>query len=167
MYLHQYSCIIMRGKQSPKRKIQPDAKYNRSDVTKFINYIMQRGKKTVAKNIVYGAFDIIQEKTKKSGLQIFEQAIKKIGPSVEVRGKRVGGANYQVPFPVRDERKFTLASRWIISSANAIKGKPMAEKLATILMDSARGEGPAIKKREEVHRMAEANKAFAHFARFG
>ena len=128
---------------------------------------MQRGKKTVAKNIVYGAFDIIQEKTKKNGLQVFEQAMKKVGPTVEVRGKRVGGANYQVPFPVRDDRRITLASRWIIGAAQAVKGKPMAEKLAQVLMDSARGEGPAIKKREDVHRMADANKAFAHFARFG
>src|SRR3989344_5627397 len=143
----------MRGKQAPKRKIQPDSKYNRQDVGKFINYIMQRGKKTVAKNIVYGAFDIIQEKTKKNGLQIFEQAMKKVGPTVEVRGKRVGGANYQVPFPVRDDRRITLASRWIIGAAQAVKGKPMAEKLAQVLMDSARGEGPAIKKREDVHRM--------------
>ncbi|PIP29566.1 30S ribosomal protein S7 [Candidatus Kuenenbacteria bacterium CG23_combo_of_CG06-09_8_20_14_all_36_9] len=157
----------MRGKQAPKRKIQPDSKYNRQDVGKFINYIMQRGKKTVAKNIVYGAFDIIQEKTKKNGLQVFEQAMKKVGPTVEVRGKRVGGANYQVPFPVRDDRRITLASRWIIGAAQAVKGKPMAEKLAQVLMDSARGEGPAIKKREDVHRMADANKAFAHFARFG
>ncbi|PIT89780.1 30S ribosomal protein S7 [Candidatus Kuenenbacteria bacterium CG10_big_fil_rev_8_21_14_0_10_36_11] len=157
----------MRGKQAPKRKIQPDSKYNRQDVGKFINYIMQRGKKTVAKNIVYEAFDIIQEKTKKNGLQVFEQAMKKVGPTVEVRGKRVGGANYQVPFPVRDDRRITLASRWIIGAAQAVKGKPMAEKLAQVLMDSARGEGPAIKKREDVHRMADANKAFAHFARFG
>lgn len=157
----------MRGKPAPKRKINPDPKYNRPDVAKFINYIMQRGKKTIAEKIVYTAFDIIQEKTKKSGLQIFEQAMKKVGPTVEVRGKRVGGANYQVPFPVRDERRITLASRWIIGAAHALKGKPMAEKLAIILMDSAKGEGPAIKKREDVHRMADANKAFAHFAKFG
>jgi len=110
---------------------------------------------------------LFKKKTKKSGLQIFEQAIKKVGPTVEVRGKRVGGANYQVPFPVRDERKMTLASRWIITAASNIKGKPMAEKLATVLIDSAKGEGSAIKKREDVHRMADANKAFAHFAKFG
>ncbi|HPA25649.1 MAG TPA: 30S ribosomal protein S7 [bacterium] len=157
----------MRGKKAPVRKINTDPKYNRQDVAKFINYIMERGKKTVAEKIVYGSFDIIQEKTKKSGLQIFEQAIKKVGPTVEVRGKRVGGANYQVPFPVRDERKMTLASRWIITAASNIKGKPMAEKLATVLIDSAKGEGSAIKKREDVHRMADANKAFAHFAKFG
>lgn len=157
----------MRGKKAPVRKINSDPKYNRQDVAKFINYIMERGKKTVAEKIVYGSFDIIQEKTKKNGLQIFEQAIKRVGPSVEVRGKRVGGANYQVPFPVKEERKMTLASRWIINAAQSIKGKPMAEKLATILIDSAKGEGAAVKKREDVHRMADANKAFAHFAKFG
>jgi small subunit ribosomal protein S7 len=157
----------MRGKQAPKRKINPDPKYNRADIGKFINYIMKRGKKTVAQKIVYGAFEIIKVKAQKDPLQIFDQAMKKIGPSVEVRGKRVGGANYQVPFPVRDDRRLTLATRWILDAARKMKGKPMAEKLASVLMDSAKGEGPAVKKKEDVHRMAEANKAFAHFARFG
>jgi small subunit ribosomal protein S7 len=157
----------MRGKQAPKRQINPDPKYNRTDIAKFINYVMERGKKSVAQKIFYGAFEIIKEKTKTDPMQIFDQAMKKVGPSVEVRGKRVGGANYQVPFPVRDERRLTLASRWILEAARKIKGKPMAEKLASVLMDSAKGEGPAVKKREDVHRMAEANKAFAHFARFG
>jgi len=157
----------MRGKQAPKRKISSDAKYSRQEVAKFINYIMQRGKKTVAQKIVYGAFDIIKEKTEKDGLQTFQQAIKKVGPTVEVRGRRVGGANYQVPFPVRDSRKFTLASRWILEAAKRLKGKPMANRLADVLIQSANGEGPAIKKKEDVHRMAQANKAFAHFARFG
>lgn len=157
----------MRGKPAPKRKINPDPKFNRPDIAKFINYVMQRGKKTVAQKIVYGAFDIIKEKTGKDPLQTFDQAMKKIGPSVEVRGKRVGGANYQVPFPVRDDRRLTLATRWILDAARKIKGKPMAEKLASVLIDSAKGEGPAVKKKEDVHRMAEANKAFAHFARFG
>jgi small subunit ribosomal protein S7 len=128
---------------------------------------MERGKKTVAQKVVYDCFDIIKTKTEKEGLQIFQQAIKKVGPAVEVRGKRVGGANYQVPFPVRDERKFTLASRWILEAAKKIKGKPMAEKLAQVLIDASNDEGPAIKKREDVHRMAQANKAFAHFAKFG
>ena len=157
----------MRGKQAPKRKINPDAKYDRKELAKFINYIMQRGKKTVAEKIVYDSFEIIKEKTKKDGLQVFEQAIKKVGPTVEIRGRRVGGANYQIPFPVRDERKFTLACRWIILAAKKIKGKKMAEKLADVLIQSANNEGPAIKKRADVHRMADANKAFAHFARFG
>lgn len=157
----------MRGKKAPKRLINPDPKYNRVDVAKFVNYILQRGKKSVAQKVVYSAFDIIKEKTKKDGLQIWQQAIKKVGPTVEVRGKRVGGANYQVPFPVRDERRFTLASRWIILAAKNIKGKPMAEKLADVLIQSSNGEGPAIKKKEDTHRMADANRAFAHFSRFG
>ena len=157
----------MRGKKAPKRQINSDPKFNRVEVAKFINYIMQGGKKTVAQKVVYGAFDIIKEKTKKDGLQIFQQAIKKISPVVEVRGKRVGGANYQVPYPVRDTRRFALASRWIIAAAKSVKGKPMAQKLADVLIQSANNEGPAIKKKEDVKRMADANRAFAHFARFG
>jgi small subunit ribosomal protein S7 len=157
----------MRGKQAPKRNITPDPKFNNTKVSKFINYIMERGKKTVAQKVVYDCFDIIKEKTDKEGLQIFQQAIKKVSPTVEVRGKRVGGANYQVPFPVRDERRFTLASRWIIEAAKKMKGRKMAEKLADLLIQSSNDEGPAIKKREDVNRMAQANKAFAHFAKFG
>jgi small subunit ribosomal protein S7 len=157
----------MRGKQAPKRKISPDPKYQRTEIAKFINYIMERGKKTVAQKIVYGAFEIIKAKAQKDPLQIFDQAMKKVGPTVEVRGKRVGGANYQVPFPVRDERRLTLATRWILDAARKMKGKSMMEKLASVLIESAKGEGPAVKKKEDVHRMAEANKAFAHFARFG
>lgn len=157
----------MRGKPAPKKSIKPDPKFNRLDLAKFINYLMERGKKTVAQTILYRAFEIIKEKEKKDALQIFDQAIKKVGPSVEVRGKRVGGANYQVPFPVRDDRRFTLACRWILAATHALKGKPMANRLAQVLVDSANGEGPAVKKREDVHRMAEANKAFAHFAKFG
>jgi len=157
----------MRGKQAPKRQIHPDSKYNRTDVAKFINYIMQRGKKTIAQKIVYGAFEIIKEKTKKDGLQVFQKAIKNVGPTVEIRGRRVGGANYQIPFPVRDQRRFTLACRWIIEASKKIKGKPMAEKLADVIMQTANGEGPAMKKKQDTHRMAEANRAFAHFARFG
>ncbi len=157
----------MRGKKAPKHKINPDPKYNRLDIAKFINYVMERGKKSVASGIVYRMFELIEKQTSKDGVQIFDQAIKRVGPTVEVRGRRVGGANYQVPFPVRDDRRFTLACRWMIDAAQAIKGKPMAEKLASVLMESAKGEGPAVKKREDVHRMAEANKAFAHFARFG
>ena len=158
---------IMRGKQAPKRKITPDPRYNHTDVAKFTNYIMERGKKTVAQKIVYDCFDIIKQKTEKEGIQIFEQAIKKVSPSVEIRGRRVGGANYQVPFPVRDERRFTLACRWILTATRSQKGKAMKEKLADILIQTSKGEGPAIKKKEDTHRMAEANRAFAHFAKFG
>ena len=157
----------MRGKQASKKIIAPDAKYKRDEVAKFINYIMQSGKKTIAQKIVYRSFDIIKDKTKKDGLQVFQQAMKKVGPTVEIRGRRVGGANYQIPFPVRDDRRFTLASRWIIAAAKKIKGKPMAEKLAQVIIDSANNEGPAIKKKMDTHKMAEANRAFAHFARFG
>ncbi len=157
----------MRGKQAPKRSINPDPKYNRTDIAKFINYVMRRGKKTIAQKIVYGAFEIIKEKTKKDGTQIFQQALKQVGPAVEIRGRRIGGANYQIPFPVRDQRKFTLACRWIIEAAKKMKGKPMKEKLAEILILSAKGEGPAIKKKQDTHKMAEANRAFARFAKFG
>lgn len=156
----------MRGKPAPKRKIQGDAKYNDTDVSKFINYIMRGGKKTVAEKVVYGAFEIIKEKTKQDPRHVFHKALKKISPLLEVRGKRVGGANYQVPFQVRGERRFTLACRWLIAAAKARKGKPMHEKLAYEILDAINDEGAAIKKREDVHRMAEANKAFAHFARF-
>jgi small subunit ribosomal protein S7 len=157
----------MRGKSAPKRALNPDPKYKRTDVAKFINYVMSRGKKTIAQKVVYGAFDIIKEKTKKDGLQIFQQAIKQVGPTVEIRGRRIGGANYQIPFPVKEGRRFTLACRWIIAAAKNVKGKPMAEKLAQVIMDSAKGEGPAVKKKQDTHKMAEANRAFAHFARFG
>ena len=155
----------MRGKQAPKRKIEGDAKYNDGDIAKFINYIMIGGKKTVAQKIVYGAFDIIKEQTKQDPRHVFSKALKKVSPLVEVRGKRIGGANYQVPFQVRGERRFNLGCKWIIEAAAGRKGKPMHEKLAAEIMDAVKEEGAAYKKKESVHRMAEANKAFAHFAR--
>jgi len=156
----------MRGKPVKKRASIPDSKYGNVMVSKFINYLMERGKKTVAQKIVYEALDRIKESTKQEPVKIFEEAIKTVQPQVEVRSKRVGGANYQVPLPVRGERQFALACRWIIEAAKNRKGKPMAEKLATILIEAQQGLGDAIKKRDDVHRMAEANKAFAHFARF-
>ncbi|MBI4812491.1 30S ribosomal protein S7 [Candidatus Falkowbacteria bacterium] len=155
----------MRGKPAPKRKIEGDIKYNDTDVAKFINYIMRRGKKTVAQNIVYGAFDIIKAETKQDPRHVFHKALKRISPLVEVRGKRVGGANYQVPFQVRGERRFNLGCRWVIDAAAKRKGKPMSEKLAAEILDAVKGEGAAVKKRDDMHRMAESNKAFAHFAR--
>lgn len=154
----------MRGKQAPKRKIAPDPRYNSTSLAKFINYIMQGGKKTIAQGIVYDSFDIIKEKTKKEPLDIFDLAIKNVSPTLEVKGRRIGGANYQVPIEVRGERRFNLASRWIIDIARGKKGKKMAVRLAEELILASQKEGDAIKKREEVHRMAEANKAFAHFA---
>lgn len=154
----------MRGKSAPKRNIAPDAVYNSTAVAKFMNYIMESGKKTAARSIVYGAFDMIEAKTGEKGLDMFDKAMKNVSPLVEVRARRIGGANYQVPVEVRGERKFNLASRWIITAARARKGKPMAEKLAEELMDAANNQGEAIKKKLDVHRMAESNRAFAHFA---
>ena len=156
----------MRGKQAPKRIIKPDPKYNRLDIAKFINYIMVGGKKTIAQKVVYGAFDIIAKATNKDPFIVYEKALKNVGPSLEIRGRRIGGANYQVPFPVNDARRLTLALRWIIEAARNKKGKAMADALASELMDAAKGEGTAFKKKEDTHRMADANKALAYFARF-
>ena len=156
----------MRGKQAPKRKIKPDSKYQSLQLSKFINYIMRRGKKTTATKIIYQSFDIIKEKTKKNPLDVFQEAIENIDPLIEVRSRRIGGANYQIPFPTNENRRFVLASRWIIEAAKARKGKSMAEKIAQEFLDAMEKQGTAIRKRDDVHRMAEANKAFAHFARY-
>jgi small subunit ribosomal protein S7 len=143
----------------------PDQKYNSVRVEKFINSVMWDGKKSTARKVVYDAFDILQEKTKaESPLEVFETAIRNVGPAMEIRSRRVGGANYQVPREVRPERKQALAFRWILLAARSAKGKPMAEKLADELMAAANNEGSAIKKKDDTLRMAEANKAFAHFA---
>ena len=155
----------MRGKRAPKRKIEGDLKYNDTDVAKFINYLMRRGKKSTAQSIVYGAFDIIKEQTKQDPRHVFNKAVKRISPLLEVRGRRIGGANYQIPYQVRGERRYALACRWLIEAAQDRKGAPMRKKLAEELMAAAEGEGNAVKKRETVQRMAESNKAFAHFAR--
>lgn len=154
----------MRGQKRIIRKMIPDPRYNNTAVTKFVNYIMQGGKKSIALRIVYDAFDIIEKNTKQKGLDVFEKAIKLVSPQLEVKARRIGGANYQVPIEVRGERKFNLACRWIIIAAKKRKGKPMCEKLAQELTDASNSTGEAFKKREEVHRMAEANRAFAHFA---
>ena len=155
----------MRGKQAPKRKIEGDMKYNDVNIAKFINYIMEDGKKTVSQKIVYGAFEIIKQETKQDPRHVFNKAMKKVAPLIEVRGKRVGGSNYQVPYQVRGERRFNLGSKWIIEAAKARKGKSMDKRLAVEILEASNGEGTAVKKRENVHRMAEANKAFAHFSR--
>ena len=155
----------MRGKQAPKRTIKPDPKFGSTVIAKLTNYLMERGKKTIARAIVYKAFDIIAQKTKKDPLEVFETALKNIQPQVEVRSRRVGGANYQVPVEVKGDRKNMLAFRWLLEAARARKGKPMAGCLADELMAAAKSEGSAaVKKREDVHRMAESNRAFAHFA---
>lgn len=155
----------MRGKRAPKRKIAPDPKYRSLDLAKFINYVMKRGKKTTAQEIVYRMLDIVAEKTKQAPLEVFDQAIKNISPVVEVKSRRVGGANYQIPIPVRPERRLMLAYRWLIAAAQSSQGRPMYQKLATEILAAINNEGAAIKKKQDVHRMAEANRAFAHFAR--
>ncbi len=153
----------MARKKIEKRKIEPDLIYNNILVSKFINKVMKRGKKSVARKIVYQAFEEIKNKTKKEPLEIFEKAIQNTSPLVEVKSKRVGGATYQVPREVKGNRKQTLAMRWILDAAKSKKGKPMREKLAEELMEAAENKGAAIKKKENTHRMAEANRAFAHF----
>lgn len=153
-----------RRKRIYDKHVKPDTKYGNLLVGKFINNILKDGKRTTAERIVYGSFDIIHNRTKKGGLNIFEQAIKNISPLVELKSRRVGGANYQVPVPVAGERRTTLAIRWIKAATSSKKGKGMAEKLADELIDASNKTGASMKKREDVHRMADANKAFAHFA---
>ncbi len=153
----------MRRKRKYQKEIQPDPRFQNVLVARFINRLMNSGKKATARRVVYGAFDILQ-KQQKDPLQIFDEAIKNVSPVLEVKSKRIGGANYQVPREVRGERRLTLAIRWLIGAAQSKKGKPMAEKLAEELLAAAKNEGGAIKKKLDMHRMAEANKAFAHFA---
>ena len=155
---------MARRKRIYQKNTKPDPKYNNILVGKFMVSIMESGKKTIAEKIMYDSFDIIHERTKKGGLNIFEQAIKNVSPLVELKSRRVGGANYQVPVPVAGDRRTTLAIRWLKAAINAKKGKKMAEKLADELIDASNKIGGAMKKREDVHRMADANKAFAHFA---
>ncbi len=157
----------MRGKQASKRKVAADPKYASVDVAKFINYVMYGGKKQTAQKIVYGAFAVIEEKTKKPAMETFNEAMKNVAPLLEVKSRRVGGANYQIPMQVRAERRLQLAVRWILLAARSRKGKPMMEKLAQELLEAAQNQGDAVKKRADVHRMAEANRAFAHFAKVG
>ncbi len=147
-----------------KHPVLPDSKYDSEIVARFINQIMREGKKTIARKIVYGAFDIIAEKTKKEPLEVFEMALDKAAPRIEVKPKRVGGATYQVPVEVKGSKKTALAMRWIIAGAKSKKGSPMRDRLAAELMDAANDTGWAIKKKSDTHRMAEANRAFAHFA---
>src|SRR3990167_4930416 len=154
----------MRHKPAPKRVIRPEYKYQSSLVAKFINHIMFDGKKSVASRLVYGAFDLIAAKTKQPPLEVFDLAIRNVAPVLEVKSNRLGGANYQVPIEVRGDRRITLSMRWIIDAARPKRGQTMDLNLAEELMAAARKEGSAIKKREDVHRMADANRAFAHFA---
>ncbi len=152
-----------RRNRPEKRDVLPDPRYNNKVVAKFINNVMERGKKSLAARIVYDAFDIIEERTGRPPLEVFEEALKNATPLVEVKPRRVGGATYQVPMEIRADRRQALAMRWLITFARARSGRSMAIRLANELMDAARGEGATIRRREEVHRMAEANRAFAHF----
>ena len=155
----------MRRKLKTKPALVPDLVYKSVKVSKFVNYIMEKGKKTTARKIVYGMFDVIKEKTKSTNpLEIFELALSNTAPNVEVRSKRVGGANYQVPVEVRPERRAALSMKWIIDAARSKKGAPIASKLADEIIAASKNEGEAVRKRENTLKMAEANKAFAHFA---
>jgi len=147
-----------------KREVLPDVRYNNTHIQMMINRIMLNGKKSTVTSLVYDAIDMIAAKTGKDGVEVFEQALKNVSPLMEVRPRRVGGATYQVPMEVSPERRLTLAMRWIISASRARSGKSYSEKLAGELMDAFKKEGAAITKRENTHKMAEANKAFAHFA---
>ncbi len=152
-----------RRREVPKRDILPDPKFGNQEVAKFVNVIMNSGKKSVAERIVYGAFEQIEKKSGKNPVEVFSAALANIRPVVEVKSRRVGGANYQVPVEVRPARRSALAMRWLKESARKRGEKSMGQRLAGELLDAAEGRGGAMKKREEVHRMAEANKAFSHF----
>jgi small subunit ribosomal protein S7 len=153
----------MRRRRAPKRPVMPDPVYNSEVVTKFINKVMWDGKKTLAERIVYGAIDKLNEKGEEKGIDVFFKAIENVKPLLEVRSRRVGGATYQVPMEVRPERQQTLAIRWIVDAARNRNERTMVERLANELWDAANERGAAFKKREDTHRMAEANKAFAHY----
>jgi small subunit ribosomal protein S7 len=146
-----------------KREVLPDPKYGDKTVTKFVNSIMNRGKKSTAEAILYGSLDIVTSKTKEDSLGVFKRALENTRPNVEVRSRRVGGATYQVPVEVRPQRRLSLSMRWLIEAARARSEKSMEEKLAAELIDAANNRGTAIKKKEDTHRMAEANRAFAHY----
>ncbi|MDH3942650.1 MAG: 30S ribosomal protein S7 [Anaerolineae bacterium] len=146
-----------------RREIPPDVRYGSVDVQSFINRVMKNGKKSTATRVVYDAMELIEERAKKNGLEVFQTAMKNVSPIMEVRPRRVGGATYQVPMEVPTHRQFALATRWIIEGARGRGGKSFAEKLAGELMDAANNEGSAVRKREEAHRMAEANRAFSHY----
>ena len=154
---------MSRRKAAPKRKILPDPKYGNLRVAKFMNQIMKNGKKSLAESIVYGAFKEITEKTKKEPVEVFEKALESVGPMVEVKARRVGGATYQVPLEVRPARRQALAMRWLVNSARARNEKTMTLRLAQELLDASEGKGEAIKKKEDTHRIADANRAFSHF----
>lgn len=153
----------MRRKKAEQRQVIPDPQFRDKTVTRFINCLMKDGKKSVARKILYQAFEIIEEKTGKPGIEVFRDALSNAAPMIEVKGRRVGGSTYQVPVEVRQERSTALSMRWIIKSAKNRNDKSMASRLSRELIDASNNEGGAVRKRDETHRMAEANKAFAHF----
>ncbi|MDT7903824.1 MAG: 30S ribosomal protein S7 [Candidatus Caldipriscus sp.] len=153
----------MRRRRAPERKVQPDPVYNSELVAKFINNLMWDGKKSLAQKIFYRAMEIVKEKTNENPLHVFQKAIENVKPSMEVRSRRIGGANYQVPVEVRPKRQISLAIKWIIDAARKRPGRRMYEKLAAEIIDAYKGTGNAVKIKENVHKMAEANRVFAHF----
>ena len=154
---------MSRRNKPEHRPIEPDVRYGSQQVQQFINHVMKSGKKSVATHQVYAALELVEERTKRPGLEVFEQAVKNVAPVMEVKPRRVGGATYQIPMEVPGYRRFALATRWILSAARARSGKSFAEKLAGELMDALNNNGAAIRKREETHKMAEANRAFSHY----
>ena len=153
----------MRRRRAEKREVIPDPKYKSAAVSRFVNIVMIQGKKAVAERIVYRAFDILAEKTGKPALEVFQKAMDNVRPQLEIKPRRIGGATYQVPVEVRSERGVSIAMRWVRNFARVKKGKPMETKLADELLEAYNGQGSAIKKRDDTHKMAEANKAFAHY----
>jgi small subunit ribosomal protein S7 len=153
----------MRRNQAPQRPVTPDPRFNSRLVAKFINNVMMHGKKSTAERIVYGAFQQVEERSGRSGVDIFEQAVRNVTPVIEVKPRRVGGATYQVPIDIRSERRQALALRWLLTAARTRGGRSMREKLASELLDAANNAGNAVRRKEEVHRMAEANRAFVHY----
>ncbi|MBS1250490.1 MAG: 30S ribosomal protein S7 [Chloroflexi bacterium] len=153
----------MRRRKADRREVQPDSRYNSVDVQSFINRVMKNGKKSLATQMVYEAFDIIEEQAEKDPLEIFEKAFENASPRMEVRPRRVGGATYQIPMEVPTYRQFALATRWMLGAVRSQAGRPFPERLASELMKAAKSEGSAVNKKEEAHRMAKANRAFSHF----
>ncbi|PID84873.1 MAG: 30S ribosomal protein S7 [Chloroflexi bacterium] len=149
-----------------KRVVEPDLRYGSVHVAMFVNRLMKNGKKSTARGVLYDSFDLIEQRTKRAPLEVFEEALKNVTPQIEVKPRRVGGATYQVPIPVEPHRQTALAMRWLLAAARSRGGRSMAEKLANEFMDAATNQGSAVKKKDDTHRMAEANRAYSHFARF-
>ncbi|MFW6174935.1 MAG: 30S ribosomal protein S7 [Chloroflexota bacterium] len=154
---------MARRRRAERRQIEPDPRHGSVELARFINRVMQGGKKTVAQGAVYDALDMLERETSRPGLEVFEQAVRNSTPMLEVRPRRVGGATYQVPTEVRPERRVSLSMRWLINAARARRGAPISRRLYTELLEASRGQGAAVRRREELHRMAEANRAFVHY----